>query len=152
MKILLPFVVMLVFLFSCKKENENSNPQITFKSLTPNSWLTTFPENGPILTFQLTDKEGDIGFQDTSISYIYIRRANDTLRNSLDSFQFPELPIADKSNLNVEVSVNINHLIRYHLPIPNPRDTVQFEFYVKDFANNKSNVVFTPVPFYYSIP
>jgi hypothetical protein len=50
------------FLFSCSKDKFNAVPQITFKSISPNSWrsdnLTS--DQGPVITFRLTDAEGDI--------------------------------------------------------------------------------------------
>jgi hypothetical protein len=60
--------------------------------------------------------------------------------------------LADKANLDMEVSVNINNA----LPpprIPRPyTDTLYFEVFVKDFAGNKSNVIRTTAPFYYVTP
>lgn len=146
--------VMLVsfFLISCAKDRFNTVPQIDFISLTPNNWVSNDPNpNGPILKFRLRDAEGDFGFQDTSISYVYIRNVADTL-NSPDSLSFPNITLADKANLDMEVSVNINNA----LPpprIPRPyTDTLYFEVFVKDFAGNKSNVIRTTAPFYYVTP
>ncbi len=152
MRILLLFIFTAFLLLSCKKDKYTTTPQIKFLSLSPNYWTSDNPQtNGPILKFSLTDAEGDFGFQDTSISYVYIRNVNDTL-NSPDSLAFPNLPIIDKKNLSVEVEVNINNA----LPPPHtPRpfiDTLYFEVYVKDFANNKSNVIRTAQPFYFETP
>ena len=147
------FIVISGFVFlSCKKESFTTEPHITYKSISPNSWTSdnTNP-NGPLLTFQLTDAEGDFGFQDTSISYVYVRNSLDTL-NSPDSLAFPDIRLANKTNLNVVVSVDIsNALPSAHFPRPYT-DTLYFDVYVKDFANHKSNVIRTTDPFYYTTP
>jgi len=145
-------VLIAMMLFSCAKDKFNTVPQIDFISLSPNNWASNNPNlNGPILTFRLRDAEGDFGFQDTSISYVYIRNVADTL-NSPDSLSFPNISLSDKSNLDMEVSVNINNALPPpHYPRPYT-DTLYFEVYVKDFANNKSNVIRTTQPFYYVTP
>jgi len=146
------FIVICFVVISCKKENYTTQPQISFLSITPSTWYSDIPlSTGPQLSFKLTDAEGDFGFQDTSISFVYIRLENDTL-NPPDSLAFPNLPIPNKSNLNVEVSVDITSV----LPPPNfPSpftDTLHFELYVKDFAGHKSNVIKSTTPFYFITP
>jgi hypothetical protein len=146
------FIVICFVFVSCKKENYTTQPQISFLSITPSTWYSDIPPTtGPQLSFKLTDAEGDFGFQDTSNSFVYIRLENDTL-NPPDSLFFPNLPIPDKSNLNVEVSVDISSVLPPpHFPRPFT-DTLHFELYVKDFAGHKSNVIKSTTPFYYITP
>ncbi len=146
------FIVICFVVISCKKENYTTQPQISFLSITPSTWYSDNPSlTGPQLSFKLTDAEGDFGFQDTSISFVYIRLENDTL-NPPDSLAFPNLPIPNKSNLNVEVSVDIaTALPPPHFPRPFT-DSLYFELYVKDFAGNKSNVIKSTTPFYFITP
>jgi len=149
-KVILSILICFVFI-SCKKENYTTQPQISFLSITPSTWYSDNPSlTGPQLSFKLTDAEGDFGFQDTSISFVYIRLENDTL-NPPDSLAFPNLPIPNKSNLNVEVSVDISTALPPpHFPSPFT-DTLYFELYVKDFAGHKSNVI-KSTPFYFITP
>lgn len=146
------FIVICFVFISCKKENYTTQPQISFLSITPSTWYSDNPSlTGPQLSFKLTDAEGDFGFQDTSISFVYIRLENDTL-NPPDSLAFPNLPIPNKSNLNVEVSVDIaTALPPPHFPRPFT-DSLHFELYVKDFAGNKSNVIKSTTPFFFITP
>jgi hypothetical protein len=153
MRKLLFFLLSTFFLFSCKKEKFTSEPHLTFLSLTPDSWSSNNPDPnaGPVLSMQLTDAEGDLGFQDTSLSFVYVK--NITVPPfETDSFAFPSLPLSDKTNLNVQLDVRITDcLAAFNLPRPHT-DTLFFEVYVKDFANNKSNVITTPQPVYYTSP
>jgi len=146
------FIVICFVFVSCKKENYTTQPQISFLSITPSTWYSDDPSlTGPQLSFKLTDAEGDFGFQDTSISFVYIRLENDTL-NPPDSLAFPNLAIPNKSNLNVEVSVDIASVLPPpHFPRPFT-DSLHFELYVKDFAGNKSNVIKSTTPFYFITP
>ncbi|MEI8053859.1 MAG: hypothetical protein WCH52_08950 [Bacteroidota bacterium] len=152
MRTLIIVILSSLFLISCKKDSFTSVPQITYLSISPNSWSSdNHSINGPVLTFQLTDLEGDFGFQDTLISYVYIKNAADSL-NSPDSIPFPQINISDKRNLNAQVAVDFGAV----LPPPhNTRpytDTLYFEVYVKDFANHKSNVIKSTDPFYFYTP
>jgi hypothetical protein len=152
MRNLLVIIIIILFFTSCKKEVYTSEPVISFISISPNSWTSNNTSlNGPLLTFSLKDAEGDFGFQDTSISYVYIRNVADSL-SAPDSLAFPDLTINDKTNLNVEVSVDIsNALPPPHITHPYT-DTLYFEVYVKDFADHKSNVIRSTTPFYYITP
>jgi hypothetical protein len=143
----------ILIVASCKKDQFNTVPKISFLSLSPSSWQSTSTAiNGPWLKFQLNDKEGDFGFQDTSISYVYVKRFSTGL-STVDSFSFPfpNLPIADKSNLDVEVTIDLNFALPPRAMRPRV-DTIFYEFYVKDFAGNKSNVLRNPEPFLYVTP
>ncbi|MEO7045668.1 MAG: hypothetical protein ABI091_10215 [Ferruginibacter sp.] len=143
--------IFLVVLSSCSKDKFTSAPQIKFKSIAPNyfydgTFSTDFPAL-PILHFQLTDAEGDIGINDTShSSYVYIRNIT-TNPNELDSVKFPDLSKINHKNLNADIAISLfdqQDLLLVPDPGPGNRphtDTLYYEVYVKDFANNKSNVV-----------
>ena len=152
MRTILFFLLISFFLISCSKDKFTSEPIIRYLSITPNSWSSDNTSiNGPLLKFQLTDLEGDFGFQDTSVSFVYVRNVADSL-SPFDSIPFPPIDIADKKNMNVEVSVDLGNI----LPPPNPTrpytDTLFFEVYVRDFANHKSNVIVSGNPLYFITP
>jgi len=151
MRIIL-ITVFSAFLMSCNKDTYTSAPTITYLSITPNTWYSDNPSiNGPLLKFQLTDLEGDFGFQDTSVSYVYIRNVADSL-SPFDSIPFPPIDIADKKNLNVEVSVDLGNILPPASPVRPNTDTLYFEAFVRDFAKNKSNVIVTGNPLYFISP
>jgi hypothetical protein len=139
-------------MISCSKESFTTEPKITYSSITPNSWSSDNTSiNGPLLKFQLTDLEGDFGFQDTSVSYVYVRNVADSL-SPFDSIPFPPMNIVDKKNLNVEVSVDLGNILPPANIIRPYTDTLFFEVYVRDFANHKSNVIVSGNPLYFITP
>jgi hypothetical protein len=156
MRYILIIAVLGLGFLGCKKDKFNTVPQITFKKISPDTWFTTNldPTQGPILTFKLTDAEGDFGFnnnQDTS--YVYVKNIT-VPPYKLDSLKFPVLTGFNRSNLQVDVEVNIRSVLAssYSSGRPLPYvDTLQFEVYVKDFAKNKSNVIIAE-PLYYIRP
>ncbi len=104
----------------------------------------------PVLTFQVTDAEGDVGFKDgTDTAFIYIKSL---LTGFADSLAFPDLETAGKSNFNAEVDVDLERFVKCRsLPgTPLHTDTLYFEIYVKDFEKNKSNVITTDDPVYFT--
>ncbi|MBU3713602.1 MAG: hypothetical protein FGM46_01490 [Ferruginibacter sp.] len=139
---------------SCKKDSFTTTPQIKFKNINPNVWSREFTSltQGPVLTLELTDAEGDLGFdQGKDTAFVYVK--NITIPPfETDSFRFPDLPISDKSNLSVDVDVLITEALASSNR-PNPHtDTLYFDVYVKDFAKNKSNTIRTSKPVYYISP
>ena len=151
MKVTWFLMLLTLILFSCKKDKFTTAPQISFRSLTPNYWLSSDFNyfNGPVLSIQLTDAEGDFGLnpgKDTS--FVYVKNIT-VPPYELDSFRFPDLSeISNKKNLNVQVDAIINHVsssLGHVFPLI---DTIYFEVYVKDFAKNKSNVIQSTTPLY----
>ncbi len=149
------FLGLLACIFlSCKKGKVSTAPTITFTSFTPNNWLyTNYSTEGPMLNFHIKDKEGDIGYNFVNGSYtnIYVINKADTF-----SFQFPSMSISNDKNMDLDVSLNISNVILNSLrpntaAFPPRTDTVQFRFYVKDFAGNVSDTTET-ANFYYIIP
>ncbi len=152
MRTILFLVLIVFFMISCSKDKFTSEPKITYSSITPNSWSSDNTSiNGPLLKFQLTDLEGDFGFQDTSVSYVYVRNVADSLSH-FDSIPFPPMNIVDKKNLNVEVSVDLGNILPPASAIRPHTDTLFFELYVRDFAKNKSNIIISGNPLYFISP
>lgn len=148
---LLIAIVVLGFT-ACSKNKFTTAPQITFKSLKPNRLSGNIPitgQNLPVLTFTVTDLEGDLGAKaGVDTAYIYIRNL---LVNKSDSFRFPDLTNASMKDFqaDVDVTLNTNNLLQAsNRPAPKT-DTLFFEVYVKDFAKNKSNTIVTNTPLYF---
>jgi hypothetical protein len=143
------FMFCIVVLGSCAKDRFTTEPQIKFLSLNPNSWNSDNTSLiGPKLRLQLTDREGDLGWRSDAPSYVYIRLSRDTTE-PYDSLRFPALQLADPSNLNAEVEIDITEALPPpHFPRPF-MDTLYFDVYVKDRANHSSNIIRTPEPFFY---
>jgi hypothetical protein len=160
MRYLIIALIGTVVFFSCKKSDGNSAPKIKFKSITPLINTVSNPkiEPLPILTIQLSDDDGDIGFNDgADTSYIYIKNLS-IAPFRMDSFKFPSklssLPKGTfKSYQDVEIDLNGNRTLGNVLvyqssgPSSSPRkDTAFYEVYVKDFGKNKSNIIRTDDP------
>ena len=139
-------------LAACNKDKFTTAPQISYKSIKPNFISGNIPITGqllPVLTFHITDAEGDIGFNagsDTAIIYI-----KNLLTNTSDSFFFPKLTNATSKNFQADVDVNINtnNLLKASTRPAPKTDTLFYEVYVKDFAKNKSNTIVTGDPVYF---
>lgn len=147
---------MLVIVFvGCKKDKFTTAPQITYKSIKPNSWLsgnTTIQKDiAPVLTIKVTDAEGDLGFiAGSDTSKIYVKNL---LTNRIDSIFLPDISAVTKHDFQGDITVNLLDLMSGNPNITTrPRvDTLYFEVYIKDFAKNKSNVIKTGDPVYYIV-
>ncbi len=161
MRYLILAVLVLVVFVSCKKNKYTTAPQIKFKSITSvvHSSATGAPSDGPKLTIEVTDAEGDLGFnigKDTS--YVYIKNLN--VPGVMDSFKFPaSLTGAVKKNLKADVEIALegngtagSGVVKGNCVSVGCTDTLYFEVYVKDFAKNKSNVIRTEKPLYFIRP
>ena len=149
------FLIFLIVLFfsGCKKDKFTSVPQIKFNTIERQVWLSTNTviDPGPLLKLQLTDLEGDFGFQDNKdTSYVYVK--NITIAPfKIDSLKFPKLSLADRKNLNAEISVDLKSVLARSNRTPPYIDSLYFEVYVVDFAKNKSNVIKTEKPVLYVV-
>ncbi|MEP6711864.1 MAG: hypothetical protein ABJA37_05600 [Ferruginibacter sp.] len=155
MRITLCIAAVFLFFVSCKKDKYTTAPQIKFNSFTPNVAFSNSldPTSGPVLSIQLTDLEGDFGFNtNKDTSYVYVKNIT-IVPNKTDSFKFPAaLSAINRKSLNVEVSVLINSVLQTSNQPNRPyTDTLFFEVYVQDFAKNKSNVI-TAGPVFYISP
>lgn len=154
MRYILIFAVIAMGFLSCNKDKFNTVPEIKFKNISPDTWYSNNldPTQGPILTINLTDAEGDFGFKDNSdTSYVYVKNIK-VPPFRIDSLKFPILTAISGSKIDVDVEVNLRSVLAKTIrPIRPYTDTLQFEVYVKDFAKNKSNVL-TVGPVYYITP
>ena len=154
MRYILIFAVIALGFLSCNKDKFNTVPEIKFKNLSPDTWYSNNldPTQGPMLTINLTDAEGDFGFKDNiDTSYVYVKNIK-VPPFKIDSLKFPVLTAISGSRLDVDVEVNLRSVLaRTIRPLRPYTDTLQFEVYVKDFAKNKSNVL-TVGPVYYITP
>ncbi len=153
MRYLFLFVCLTLGFISCKKDKFTTAPQIKFVSLKPNVAQSDITSNNkdqaPKLVFKITDAEGDFGSSDIKdSSMIYVKHL---LSNKVDSFKFPDLTRADKTDFDAEITINLFDALECFTPGPiRPRtDTVFYEFYVQDAKKNKSNIVKTTQPLYY---
>lgn len=144
---------MLAGLVSCKKDDFETTPKISFVDVSPNAFasdLTILNKDfAPKLILKVTDAEGDFGSTSgTDSSYIYIKNL---LTNSFDSVRFPNLERAPKKDFEAEVSVNLFDFLECVDPGPaRPRvDTTYYEVYITDSKNHKSNVITTTKPVFY---
>lgn len=152
MRYILLLAVTALGFSACKKDKFETVPAITYKNVSPNSLLGNIPITGqalPILTFHLTDAEGDIGFKAGSdTSKVYLKNLT---TNKEDSLFLPTFGIAAGKNFEADIDVNLVTVIGPSTR-PAPKvDTLYFEVYVKDFAKNKSNVI-KAGPVYYIFP
>ena len=155
--IVLSAAVLMLFI-SCNKDKYTSAPQIKFKSITPAfEYGVTQLGDGPKLTLEVTDAEGDLGFEvGKDSSYVFIKCLKAPFKS--DSFRFPAAVngIVTK-NFKADVSIDLqgdgfNGGGVLNPPATGQTDTLYFEVYVKDLKKNKSNVIQTPEPLYYIRP
>ncbi len=152
MRYLILAILTSVLIFSCKKNNSNTAPEIKFESITSAFIKNLDPTTSPILTISISDAEGDLGFKDgADTSYVFVKNiSNPPFR--IDSFKFPEsLASVPKNNFKADVDIAVRSLLPATGSGPR-RDSVYFEVYVKDFAKNKSNVIKTDDPLVYITP
>jgi len=150
MKQYLFILLVLAATVSCKKDKFTTAPQIDFKSVSPNATSIELGSAIPNITFSITDKEGDIGFDNgTDTAFIFLKN---NLTGKFDSLQFPDLQSAGKSNFKADVTVSISSVLECKSRPGGAlhTDTLYFDIYVKDFDNNKSNVVTTSNPVFFT--
>lgn len=140
---------------SCGKDKFTTAPQIKYKSINPNvvpRGITIGDPNMPLITINVTDGDGDLGFINGSdTSYIFIKNL---LINRVDSFVLPDIQSIAKKNFDADIRINTFDILRGSIPVPpsGKADTLYYEIYVVDFAKNKSNVIKTGDPIYYVTP
>jgi len=151
MRKIICIISLLFFFASCKKDKFTTAPQIEYVKLRNNVIDSRdFTATYPVLTFNITDAEGDIGFKvGTDTSFIYVKNL---LTGFADSLSFPDLETAGKSNFDAEVDLDLKKFVKCRtLPgTPLHTDTLYFEIYVKDFEKNKSNVITSGDPVYFT--
>lgn len=151
MRTVFALMVCFALFLSCKKDKFETVPHIEYKSIKPNV-TGNLIDSRVILTFKLTDAEGDFGpvtDKDTAFIYVFNR-----LKSTLDSVEFPDLGAAAGKNFSSDVEVELSTGSRNFLsnncnPGTPSTDTLFFDIYVKDFGKNKSNVITTTDPLYF---
>ena len=156
MRYILSIFTVAILFFGCKKDKFTTVPQITFKSVIPNVWLSTntaFQKDfAPVLTIRVTDAEGDLGLKvgkDTSLVYV-----KNLVSNAIDSSQLlPDIGTSAKPDFQADIAINLFSVMGGKPGVTTrPRvDTLYFEVYIKDFAKNKSNVIKTSDPVFYIV-
>ncbi|HMU10928.1 MAG TPA: hypothetical protein PKC54_13030 [Ferruginibacter sp.] len=148
MRYVILFASVLIFCASCKKDKFTTAPQIKYKSLSHNLVDLSPTSAVPVITLHITDAEGDVGINGNDVAWVYMKNL---LTNKFDSVPFPDLQAAAKKNFEADIDVTIDKVLDCRSLPGNPlhTDTLFFEFYVKDFAKNKSNVITTPEPVYF---
>jgi hypothetical protein len=148
-------IALAISFIACKKDKFTTVPQIKFKSVKPNAWLSTNTslqqDIAPVLTLSVTDAEGDLGFKAGSdTSKVYVKNL---LTNRVDSSILPDIKTAGKSNFQGDIAVNLFSVMGGKPGVTTrPRvDTLFFEVYVTDFAKNKSNVIKTDDPVFFIV-
>jgi hypothetical protein len=150
MRYSLVFTIAIFLLCACKKDKYTTAPQIKFKSISPDAITSGTFSADPVLTISVTDAEGDLGITSKDTAFIYIKSL---LTNDSDSIAFPDLAAATKSNFKADVDITISSRVLKCKSLPSGAlhtDIVYFEVYIKDFGKNKSNVIQSDKPLYYT--
>ena len=97
---------------ACKKENFTTAPQISFKSVKPNAFSLNLPVTGqvlPVITINVTDAEGDLGFKDgKDTSKLYIKNL---LTSKIDStLHLPDILTSAKKDFKGDIESIIDEL------------------------------------------
>jgi len=145
------FIISLIAV-GCGKDKYTTTPQITYKSVNPNSLRSDLAfQELPKLIIQVTDAEGDLGIEyGKDTAFVYIRTILNRVASArVDSFKMPDIKSVSTKNFQADI------LIEPPFPRstrPSPKtDTLYYEIFVKDFAKNKSNVITTEDPVFYYV-
>ena len=131
------YILILIVLFSCKKEEEVSEiPIIDFVSISP----TTAQEytDDIIITISYTDGDGDLGENNPDIYNMFVE---DNRNNIVYHFRIPELSPSG-STITIEGNFNIT-INGTGITDESSSQKVDYSIYVKDRAGNTSNKVTT---------
>ncbi len=143
-----------MFIWGCEKiEQHSPTPEIeliNFDAEYQNTDLGIKLLYGK-LTFYFIDGDGNIGFEENSdnineneIPDVFIKELKpngDVINDTLGPYYLPYFNNPVKRSLKGEIQINLMRL-------GNSEDTVYYEFFIKDRANNVSNVITTPVYIY----
>jgi hypothetical protein len=130
------YILLFIFILACSKENFQSKPQLTLKSI---SSSVISPGRDLQVSMRLTDKEGD--FVDT----IWVKKVTTRCTNSnfVDSFLY-RIPTETprKTNFDGEVLISFTYAVELQ-PRCNKADTAVFSFWMKDQKGNRSDTAKT---------
>ena len=131
------YILVVILLFSCKKEEEiSTTPIIEFESISP----TTAQEytDDIIITISYADADGDLGENNPDIDNLFVE---DNRNNIVYHFRIPELT---PSGSDIAIQGNFNIMINgTGVTNDSPAQQVDYTIYVKDRAGNKSNTITT---------
>lgn len=156
MRYFIAIVMVGLFFASCKKDKYTTAPQITYKSIVNNVQNSSTPitDGGNAkISFSVTDGEGDLGLKPgKDTAYIFVKSL---LTNDVDSVLFPDLSSISKKDFKATVTFGLtNNVLKCRslpgTPAPVHVDTIYYEIYVRDFDKNKSNVIRTADPVFYT--
>lgn len=136
-----------LFFSACKKDKYTTAPQIKYKSVSPNFSNNDIQSVAPVITFSITDAEGDLGITDKDTARIFLKNL---LTGKFDSLDFPDLRDISKADFKAEVLASVGKVLDCR-PVPGGLvhiDTLYYELYVEDFAKNKSNTIVTGATYY----
>ena len=131
------YILILIVLFSCKKEEEVSViPIIDFESISPNTAQEYIDDI--IITISYTDGDGDLGENNPDINNLFV----EDNRNGIEyKFRIPELSPSG-STITIEGNFNIK-INGSGITNSSTSQQVNYAIYVKDRAGNKSNIITT---------
>lgn len=130
-------ILILVVLFSCKKEEEVSViPVIAFESISPNTAQEYTDDI--IITISYTDGDGDLGENNPDINNLFV----EDNRNGIEhKFRIPELSPSG-STITIEGNFNIT-INGTGITDGTASQKVNYDIYITDRAGNTSNQVTT---------
>ncbi|MBE7169258.1 MAG: hypothetical protein INR73_01635 [Williamsia sp.] len=129
---------MVVLAWACKKDEYQTNPKISIKSITP---TRVQPGSAMVTILRFTDKEGDVGGGQIIVIRNRLNRRplasnydkTDTIRNAV-----PDFPKESLGEINV--TLEYSNFLK-ESPIEN--DTLILKFAVQDKKGNKSDTIST---------
>ena len=149
MRIVLTVVIVAFIFAACKKDNYSTSPQIKYKSVSPNFSDNSINSVSPVVTFSLTDAEGDLGITGTDTARIYLKNI---LTGEFDSLDFPDLKDISKKDFKADILASVSKVLSCGPGPSGHIDTLFYEIYVKDFKKNQSNTIVTGDPTFYQCP
>src|SRR6476620_8396165 len=102
MRIICVFGILTLLLAACGKDKYTTDPQISYKSVNPNFVDNNTSSATPVLTFSITDAEGDLGITSTDTAFIHVKNLR-TGDSAL--FTFPDIKDATKKDFKADVAV-----------------------------------------------
>lgn len=131
------YIILLIFLFSCKKENPISEiPEIGFISISP-AIVQEFSDE-IIITISYFDANGDLGENNPDVKNMFIKDNRNEIR-----YEYRISELAPNGN-NIAIQGNFNVKITgTGITDESSSQNVDYDIYVKDRAANKSNTITT---------
>ncbi len=137
-------------LSACSKKGGNGKnaPSISYISMTPNTVLSGNAKDTVFISFNVADKDGDLGVDANTGYDIYLKDSRDNA--PAQGLSFPSLPeeiTEDNNGIKAVCTIRIYaslFLIKRTDPIHAKEDTLTYEIYVRDRASHESNRITTP--------